>query len=192
LRVLQEKTYEPLGGIQTLNADVRIVAATNRNLEEMVADGTFRQDLYYRINVIELKIPPLRNRMEDVPLLIDHFIEHFSTLHNKDIDNISPRALNVLMRYDYPGNVRELDNIIEHGCVLCQGSLITEEYLPDWVLPPIENLGTALSLEEVEKQFIISVLKKNNWSRLATARELKIHKTTLYRKIKKLGIELPD
>ena len=192
LRVLQEKTYEPLGGVQTLKADVRIVAATNRNLEEMVAEGTFRQDLYYRINVIELKIPPLRNRMEDVPLLIDHFIEHFSTLHDKDIDNISPRALNVLMGYDYPGNVRELDNIIEHACILCQGSLITEERLPDWVLPAIENLGTALTLEEVEKQFIISVLKKNNWNRLATARELKIHKTTLYRKIKKLGIELPD
>ncbi|OEU44551.1 MAG: Fis family transcriptional regulator [Desulfobacterales bacterium S7086C20] len=192
LRVLQEKTYEPLGGVQTHKANVRIVAATNRNLEAMVAEGTFRQDLYYRINVIELKIPPLRDRMEDVPLLIDHFIEHFSTLHNKDINNISPRSLNVLMSYDYPGNVRELDNIIEHGCVLCQGSLITKEHLPDWVLPPIENLGTALSLEEVEKQFIISILKKNNWNRLATARELKIHKTTLYRKIKRLEIKPPD
>ncbi|MBW2342768.1 MAG: sigma 54-interacting transcriptional regulator [Deltaproteobacteria bacterium] len=192
LRVLQEKTYEPLGGVQTMKADVRILAATNRNLEAMVAEGTFRQDLYYRINVIELKIPPLRNRMEDVPLLIDHFIEHFSTLHNKDVDNISPRALNILMSHNYPGNVRELDNIIEHACVLCQGSLITKEHLPDWVLPPIENLGTALSLEEVEKQFIISILKKNNWNRLATAKELKIHKTTLYRKIKKLGIQLPD
>jgi PAS domain S-box-containing protein len=192
LRVLQEKTYEPLGGVQTRKADVRIVAATNRSLETMVAEDTFRQDLYYRINVIKLEIPPLRDRMEDVPLLIDHFIEHFSTLHNKDIDNLSPRALNILMSYDYPGNVRELDNIIEHACVLCQGSLITEEHLPDWVPPPTENLGTALSLEEVEKQFVISILKKNNWNRLATARELKIHKTTLYRKIKRLEIKPPD
>jgi transcriptional regulator of acetoin/glycerol metabolism len=96
------------------------------------------------------------------------------------------------MSHNYPGNVRELDNIIEHGCVLCHGSLITEEHLPDWVLPPIENQEGALSLEEVEKQFIISILKKNNWNRLTTAKELKIHKTTLYRKIKKLGIKLPD
>ncbi|MBN2062645.1 MAG: sigma 54-interacting transcriptional regulator [Deltaproteobacteria bacterium] len=192
LRVLQEKTYEPLGGVQTRKADVRIIAATNRNLEEMVAEGTFRQDLYYRINVIALEIPPLRNRMEDVPLLIDHFIEHFSTLHDKDIDDISPRALNFLMSYDYPGNVRELDNIIEHGCVLCQGSLITEEHLPNWILPPTENQTMALSLEELERQFIISILKKNDWNRLATAKELKIHKTTLYRKIKRLGIKTPN
>lgn len=192
LRVLQEKTYEPLGGIQTLKADVRIVAATNRNLEAMVAEGTFRQDLYYRINVIKLEIPPLRDRMEDVPLLIDHFIGHFSTLHNKDIIGISPRALSILLSYDYPGNVRELDNIIEHAGVLCPGSLIRSEHLPDWICPPTENLGTALSLGEMEKQFIISILRKNNWNRLATSRELKIHKTTLFRKIKKLGIELPD
>lgn len=192
LRVFQEKTYEPLGGIQTLKADVRIVAATNRNLEAMVSEGTFRQDLYYRINVIKLKIPPLRDRMEDIPLLIDHFIGHFSTLHNKDISGISPHALSILMSYDYPGNVRELDNIIEHGCVLCSGSLIRSEHLPDWISPQTENLGTALSLGEMEKQFIISILRKNNWNRLAASKELKIHKTTLFRKIKRLGIELPD
>ena len=192
LRVLQEKTYEPLGGIQTLKADVRIVAATNRDLEAMVTAGSLRQDLYYRINVIKLEIPPLRDRMEDIPLLIDHFIGHFSTLHNKDISGISPHALSILMSYDYPGNVRELDNIIEHGCVLCPGSIIRAEHLPDWICPPTESLETALSLKEVEKQFIISVLKKNDWNRLAAAKELKIHKTTLFRKIKSLGIKLPD
>jgi PAS domain S-box-containing protein len=192
LRVLQEKTYEPLGGIQTLNADVRIVAATNRNLEAMVAAGSLRQDLYYRINVIKLEIPPLRDHMEDIPLLIDHFIGHFSTLHNKNISGISPHALSILMSYDYPGNVRELDNIIEHGCVLCPGSIIKAEHLPDWICPPTENLETALSLKEVEKQFIISILKKNDWNRLAAAKELRIHKTTLFRKIKRLGIKLPD
>jgi len=192
LRVLQEKAYEPLGGVQTQKADVRIVAATNRNLETMVAEGTFRQDLYYRVNVIKLEIPPLRHRMEDVPLLIDHFLEHFSTLHNKDINGVSPRALNILMSHNYPGNVRELDNIIEHGCVLCQGGTIRAENLPDWIHRPTETLGADLSLEEVEKQFIISVLKKNDWNRLATANDLKIHKTTLFRKIKKLGIQLPN
>jgi len=192
LRVLQEKAYEPLGGVQTQKADVRIVAATNRNLEAMVAEGTFRQDLYYRVNVIKLEIPPLRHRMEDVPLLIDHFLRHFSTLHDKDINGVSPRALNVLMSHNYPGNIRELDNMIEHGCVLCQGGMIRTENLPNWIHQPTETLGADLSLEEVEKQFIISVLKKNDWNRLATANDLKIHKTTLFRKIKKLGIQLPD
>jgi PAS domain S-box-containing protein len=192
LRVLQEKTYEPLGSIRSLKADVRIIAATHRNIEAMVAEETFRQDLYYRINVIKLEIPPLRERMEDVPLLLKHFIGHFSSILDKDINGISPDALNILMSYDYPGNVRELENIIEHGCVLCPGSLIRVKDLPDWLRPPSKEISAASSLEEVEKQFIISILTKNNWNRLAAARELKIHKTTLFRKIKKLRIYPPD
>ena len=192
LRVLQEKTYEPLGSIRSLKADVRIIAATHRNIEAMVAEETFRQDLYYRINVIKLEIPPLRERMEDVPLLIKHFIGRFPSILDKDISGISPDALNILMSYDYPGNVRELENIIEHGCVLCPGSLIRAKDLPDWLRPPSKEISAASSLEEVEKQFIISVLTKNNWNRLAAARELKIHKTTLFRKIKKLRIYPPD
>ena len=192
LRVLQEKTYEPLGSIRSLKADVRIIAATHRNIEAMVAEETFRQDLYYRINVIKLEIPPLSERMEDVPLLVNHFIGHFSALHDENISGISPDALNILMSYDYPGNVRELENIIEHGCVLCPGSLIRAKDLPDWLRPPPKEINAASSLEEVEKQFIISVLTKNNWNRLAAARELKIHKTTLFRKIKKLRIYPPD
>ena len=192
LRVLQDKTYEPLGGVRTSKADVRIVAATHRNLDKMVAEGSFRQDLYYRINVINLKIPPLRERMEDVSLLINHFIWHFSTLHGKDINGVSPNALNILMSHNYPGNVRELENIIEHGCVLCPGNLILVKHLPEWMQPPAEGSNMPSSLEEVEKQFILSILRKNNWNRLAAARDLKIHKTTLFRKIKKLKIELPD
>jgi len=179
LRVLQEKTYEPLGSIRSLKADVRIIAATHRNIDAMVAEETFRQDLYYRINVIKLEIPPLRERMEDVPLLIKHFIGRFPSILDKDISGISPDALNILMSYDYPGNVRELENIIEHGCVLSPGSLIRAKDLPDWLRPPSNEISAASSLEEVEKQFIISVLTKNNWNRLAAARELKIHKTTL-------------
>ena len=192
LRVLQDRTYEPLGSVRSLKSDVRIVAATHRSLEAMVAEETFRQDLYYRINVIKLKIPPLRERMEDMPLLVNHFIGRFSALHDKNISGISPDALNILMSYDYSGNVRELENIIEHGCVLCPGSLIRAKDLPDWLRPPSKEISVASSLEEVEKQFIISVLTKNNWNRLAAARELKIHKTTLFRKIKKLNIYPPD
>ena len=192
LRVLQEKTYEPLGSIRSLKSDVRIIAATHRNIEAMVAEETFRQDLYYRINVIKLDIPPLRERMEDVPLLIKHFIGRFSSILDKDISGISPDALNILMSYDYPGNVRELENIIEHGCVLCPGSLIRAKDMPDWLRPPSKEISAASSLEEVEKQFIISVLTKNNWNRVAAARELKIHKTTLFSKMKKLDINPPD
>ncbi|MBW2048717.1 MAG: sigma 54-interacting transcriptional regulator, partial [Deltaproteobacteria bacterium] len=196
LRVLQEKAYEPLGAVETVKTDVRIIAATNRDLETMVADGTFRQDLYYRVNVINIDIPPLRERMEDVPLLVDHFIRHFSMVHDKDVSSISPRALDILMGHDYPGNIRELDNIIEHGCVLCQGGIIRLKNLPRWIRPSEKDshvhLGTDLSLEEVERRFIVSVLEKNGWNRQAAANELKIHKTTLFRKIKKLGIQLPD
>ena len=192
LRILQEKTYEPLGGVRSVKADVRIVTATNRDLELMVAKKTFRQDLYYRINVIKLEIPPLRERMEDVPLLVNHFIGRFSALHDKDINGISPDALTILMSHDYPGNVRELENIIEHGCVLCPGNLIRVRHLPESLRPRTENMGTASSLAEVEKQFIISVLTKNKWNRLATSKELKIHKTTLFRKMKKLDIRPPE
>jgi PAS domain S-box-containing protein len=192
LRVLQDKTYEPLGGIKTLKADVRIVAATNHKLETMIEEGTFRQDLFYRINVIELEIPPLRERMEDLPLLVNHFIRRFSAIHDKDISGIANDALNILISHDYPGNVRELENIIEHGCVLCPGNLIRTKHLPEWLRPRIENTMTASNLAEVEKQFIISILKKNKWNRLATAKELKIHKTTLFRKMKKLHIIPPN
>jgi PAS domain S-box-containing protein len=192
LRVLQEKTYEPLGSIRSLKADVRIVASTHRDLDAMVAEEIFRQDLYYRINVIKLEIPPLRERMEDVALLVNHFIARFSALHKKDICGISPDAMNILMSYAYPGNVRELENIIEHGCVLCPGNLIRLKHLPDRLCPTAERVETVSSLEEVEKQFIIFILRKNNWNRSAAARELKIHKTTLFRKMKKLNIKPPD
>ena len=192
LRVLQEKVYEPLGGTRSLSTNARIITATNRDLHKMVADGTFRQDLFYRINVINLEIPPLRERLEDVPLLVDHFITRFSALQNKDIEAISHDALDVLMNYDYPGNVRELENIIEHGCVLCPGGLIHVKHLPDSLRPTLDSFVRADTFEEMERQFIIFMLKKNKWHRLATARDMGIHKTTLFRKIKKLDIRLPD
>jgi PAS domain S-box-containing protein len=192
LRVLQEKTYEPLGGTRTIKADVRFVAATNHVLTDMVKKGQFREDLYYRINIMELWVPPLRERLADVPLIIDRFIQQLSAVKGKNVAGVSPEVLRLLMAYDFPGNVRELKNIVEHGFVLCQGSLIKVEHLPEWLHPspiPAESAG---SLKEIEKQFILSTLKKNKWNRLATARQLGIHKTTLFRKIHKLGIPLPD
>ncbi len=193
LRVLQEGTYEPLGGVRTETADVRVVAATNRDLAAMIRDGTFREDLYYRINVFELKLPPLRERMEDVPLLVDHFIRHLSALHEKTITGMSSNALQVLLSHDYPGNVRELENIVEHGFVLSPSTLIRCEHLPEWIrpLPVASDPPAAETLEDVERDFILHALRGNGFSRIATARQLGIHKSTLYRKIRKLGLALP-
>ncbi|MBE9541603.1 MAG: sigma 54-interacting transcriptional regulator, partial [Proteobacteria bacterium] len=135
LRVLQEKTYEPLGSNKTVHADIRIVAATNKDLTELVKRGLFREDLYYRINVVKLTLPPLRERREDIPLLVDHFLERFNRLSGKEIAGVSQEVLSILMAYDFPGNVRELENIIEHATVLCQGGLIESQHLPDYLQP---------------------------------------------------------
>ncbi len=191
LRVLQDKSYEPLGSVKTVKADVRIIAATNRDLEAMVKEGKFREDLFYRINVIRMALPPLRDRREDLPLLINHFVSRFSALQGKTINGVSEEALRLLLAYDYPGNVRELENIIEHGCVLCPGGLIQVHHLPEWMGKERGDSKIAEGLQETEKQLILSALRRNNWNRLATARDLGIHKTTLFRKIKKLQISLP-
>jgi PAS domain S-box-containing protein len=193
LRVLQEHTYEPLGGTESVTADVRVVAAVNRNLQKLVKNGKFREDLYYRINVLQIELPPLRERTEDIQLLIEHFIDRFNKTRDKFIEGISPEVLSILMTYDYPGNVRELENIIEHAFVLCQTSTIGVDSLPPQ-LSPIEKGAEvpARSVREFEKYFLIETLKKNKWSRVKTAAELGINKSTLWRKMKKLGIETPD
>jgi transcriptional regulator with PAS, ATPase and Fis domain len=192
LRVLQDGTYEPLGGVRTLTADVRIEAATNRDLVSMVEDKLFREDLYYRLKIFEIELPPLRERMEDVPLLTDHFVRELSARHDKSIAGVSPEALRALMAHAYPGNVRELHNVIEHGFVLATGRLIGVEHLPDWIAHRAPESTGPATLEELEKSFIIAALRSNDWNRLATAKQLDMHKTTLFRKIRKLGIELPD
>ncbi len=192
LRVLQEGTYEALGGVKTLRADVRLVAATNRDLPAMIRDGEFREDLYYRLNVFELKLPPLRERPEDIPILVDHFIERLEVVREKGITGISPAALQTLLAYRYPGNVRELRNVIEHAFVLTTGSLIRLRSLPDQVRGPEgEEPPPAESFQEMERRFIQESLARNGNNRAATARELGIHKSTLYRKVRKLGLELP-
>ena len=193
LRVIQEKIFEPLGGTQSICADVRIVSATNSDLEQLVKDGRFRADLFYRINVVRLDLPPLKERKEDIPLLVNHFIARFSRSQDKDIGGISPQAMRILMSHKYPGNVRELENIIEHAFVLCPAGLIQTHHLPDSLqleIVPARETGLTL-MDQHEKELILTTLQKNNWNRLRTAQELGIHKTTLFRRIRKLGIHLP-
>jgi len=193
LRVLQEKEFEPLGGTQPVKADVRIMAATNRNLEELVREGRFREDLYYRINVVKITLPALRERKEDIPLLVDHFVTRFNRLRGKEIEGVSDEVLAILMHHDFPGNVRELENIIEHAFVLCPGGLIGPEHLPDTLRPvPAIALGKGRnSLAELEGRLIYETLKRHGWNRGAAAKELGIHKTTLWRKIKRFGLKIP-
>ena len=196
LRVLQERCYEPLGSNATQKSDVRIVAASNRPLQTAVDQGHFRKDLFYRINVVRIELPPLRERTEDVPLLVDHFIGRLDRLQNKDITGISPEVMTILASHDYPGNVRELENIIEHAFVLCPAGQIDVQHLPRQIQPLVAGHSpTPLpgkTIEEMEKWIILEALKRNHWNRKATATELGIHKSTLYRKITALGIELPE
>jgi transcriptional regulator with PAS, ATPase and Fis domain len=194
LRVLQDKVFEPLGGVQSIQADVRIIAATNRDLARFVKEDRFRTDLYYRINVFRLELPPLREKMEDIPLLVNHFIARFSALKGKDIAGVSPEALGILMNHNYPGNVRELENIIEHAFVLCPGGMIQAQNLPEELQPKLTSppKDTMHLVNQYEKELILAALRRNRWNRLQTARELGIHKTTLFRKIRKLEIVLPE
>jgi len=194
LRVLQERTYEPLGGVSAVQANVRVVAASNRDLPELVEEGTFRRDLYYRINVVRIKLPPLRERREDIPLLVDHFITRFNRLQGREIAGVSPDTTAILMSHPFPGNIRELENVIERAFILCRGGLIQPKDLPEELRPaPGADAATApQSLRDMEARFIAEALARHDWNRQATARELGIHKTTLWRKIKALGIQLPD
>jgi PAS domain S-box-containing protein len=194
LRVLQERVYEPLGGVQPVTADVRIIAATNKNLLELVRKGLFREDLYYRINVLKLEVPPLRDRLEDIPLLVEHFIDRLSSLQGKEVTGVADDALACLMAYNYPGNVRELENIIERAFVLCHSGSIERKHLPaNFCSMPCLDCPEATRLNswgQVEAAFLMNALRRNNWNRLETARLLGIHKTTLFRKIKSLGLRV--
>ena len=196
LRVLQEKTYEPLGGVESVRHDARIIAASNRDIQELVREDKFREDLYYRINVFKLVLPPLRERMADLPLLIDHFIRMFNSLQNKSIEGVDDESLACLMVYNYPGNVRELENIIERAFILCKSGIITKKDLPEFLWSKVERKQAAdpeqhSSLRELEAAFLVNALKRNQWHRAQTARELGIHKSTLFRQIKSLGIKIP-
>lgn len=190
LRVLEEKVYEPLGSTKSVTTNARVMAATHRKLGELVKLGVFREDLYYRINVIRLSLPGLSERKEDIPLLVDHFVERFNRLTGKQVVGLSQEAITALMLHDWPGNVRELENAIEHAFVLCQGEIIHLSDLPRHIVPTDHTLNgaTCLTLREVEKRAIQEALARNSWKRVATARELGIDKNTLRRKIKRFGI----
>ncbi|MBW2563678.1 MAG: sigma 54-interacting transcriptional regulator [Deltaproteobacteria bacterium] len=194
LRVLEDKAYEPLGSTKSVQADARVITATHRNLNELVKDGRFREDLYFRINVMRLSLPILSERKEDIPLLVDHFIEKFNILKDRKIVGLTQRAMAAMLLYDWPGNVRELENAVEHGFVLSQGQTIRLHHLPAWVHPQNESVKslTGLTLKEIEKNAIHQALLRNNWKKMATARELGIDKNTLRRKIKRLGIMEPS
>jgi len=189
LRFLQNREYEPLGGVRSEKADVRIIAATNKKLHEEVKSGDFRDDLYYRLNVIAITLPALQERTEDIPLLIKHFIRRFNILKGKNIEGVSDEVMNVLMAHDYPGNIRELENIIEHAFVLCKESYIQLSHLPAHFRKREIPFEKTVTLEEFEKLYISITLEKNSWNRNKTADELGIDKSTLWRKIKKYDLK---
>ena len=192
LRVLQERQFERVGGTRTITVDVRIVAATNRNLEEAIAGGTFRQDLYYRLNVISLTLPALRERREDVPLLAYYFIAKYSKKCKRLVSGMSPEARNCLMSYDWPGNVRELENAIERAVVLGNTDVIVPDDLPESLLvtspasPHLPNYHEAVS--EMKKKFILQAIEQANGNFTDAARLLGIHPTNLHRLIRTLGL----
>lgn len=195
LRVLQERVVEPLGSVQPVEVDVRVVGASNKDLAKLVQEGSFREDLFYRINVVKLELPALRDRREDIPLLVEHFIDKFNRLQNKDVTGVSERALAVLMEHDYPGNVRELENVIEHAFVLCRGGLIELRHFPK----PLRGQETAETLsgsgggdlKSLEAMHIADAIRRHGGNRKAAAKELGIDPSTLFRKINSLEIELP-
>ncbi len=192
LRVLQERVIEPLGSVAPLKTDVRVVAATNQDLNKLVREGIFREDLYYRIRVISLKLPGLSQRREDIPLLVDHLVSKFNGLQGKEIEGVSGEVMAQLMDYDYPGNVRELENIIEQAFVLCRGRLIEPHHLPAELRPSgAAGYGGSgpMSLRSMEKLLIGEALRRHKGSRSKAARQLGINPSTLYRKIKALEID---
>ncbi|TKB08163.1 sigma-54-dependent Fis family transcriptional regulator [Desulforhopalus sp. IMCC35007] len=197
LRVLEDKEFQPLGSVEKCKTDTRIIAATNLDLEEKVADGSFRQDLFYRINIVRFRLPPLRERKEDLPLLVEHFIEKLNHIKERYITRLSKEAMALLLAHDFPGNIRELENIIEHGFVLCQEGEIGKEHLPAYlqdgsganVSPSSRYLLT--NLHKSEADCIVETIVRCGYNRLAAAKELGMHKSTLFRKLKKYRIELP-
>ena len=191
LRVLEDKAYEPLGSIQPIRTNARVVVASHRNLDKLVEEKQFREDLYFRINVMKLSLPKLAERKEDIPLLVNHFIKRFNREKDQKNLGITPEALAALMLYDWPGNIRELENAIEHAFVLCKKEMIDLQLLPDKILSEINAafICSGTTLKEIEKSAILQALHRNDWKKSLTAKELGINKNTVRRKMIRYGIE---
>ncbi len=198
LRVLQEREYEPLGGLKPERADVRVVAVTNKSLVDLVADGKFRDDLYFRLSVVRLSVPPLRERRSDIPYLVEHFVHRFNAKRGKHLSGVTPAVMEILMRWDFPGNVRELENIIEYGFVLCHDRMIDVQHLPEELQgyhqrPRPSDSGPGPStLKWAEADVIRSALARSSGRLVETARELGISRTTLWRKMKRFAISADE
>ncbi len=194
LRVLQERVVEPLGAERPVPVDVRVVAATNARLSELVAQGRFREDLFYRLSVIPLGVPPLRERLDDLPLLVDRLLARLAVLHGKPVGAVSPEAMQALYAYDYPGNVRELENALAHGVALCRHGVVELGDLPRGIADRVRGVRATRvgrHLRDHERRLIEETLRRQHGHRLRTALELGIDPSTLYRKLKRLGAALP-
>jgi two-component system response regulator HydG len=197
LRVLQEREFEPIGSTQTIKVDTRVIAATNKNLEEEIKQGRFREDLYYRLNVVNLEVPPVRERREDVSLLADFFLKQYAEKNKRIIKGFTPRAMDLLMRYEWPGNVRELENVVERAVIMARGEMITPAEFPD-ILQKLDpevkatyvNLSPGRTLKDVEKDMIISTLEETSGNRTHAAKILGISRRTLQLKLKEYGINI--
>jgi DNA-binding NtrC family response regulator len=200
LRVLQEKKFERVGGTKTIHVDVRIIAATNKNLTTAINKGKFREDLYYRLNVIPMKVPPLKQRKSDIPLLIDHFLKKFQKGAEKKLTGFSPEAMDAMLKYDWPGNVRELENVIKRLTILCDDEVVTVDDLPEHIphkgraVRIVEEdfleKGVTLhdAVEDYEKRLILGALERSDWVKTKAAKLLNINRTTLVEKIKKQNL----
>ena len=196
LRVLQEFEFEQVGGTKTYHVDSRVILATNEDLSKLVAEGRFRQDLYYRVNVINIELPCLRDRISDIPLLARHFLDRISEESGKKVVGFTDEALSAMQRYRWPGNVRELQNVVERAVLLGKGEYVRLEDLPStlhaagpMVAVPVGNRTLKQALEEPERQIILEVLERHHWNRNLTADALGVNRTTLYKKMKRLGLE---
>jgi len=189
LRVLQDYRFERVGGEETLEVDVRVIAATNKNLIEEMKKGTFREDLYYRLNVIPIFVPPLRERRDDIPLLTSHFLQKYSQERKKEIVNFSPEVMEILLGHFWPGNVRELENVVEHAIIIAKQEKILLKDLPKYILQKPIPTQEFLTLQDYEKNLILKTLQETNWNKHKTAKRLNINRSTLYGKMRKYNLE---
>jgi len=188
LRVLQDHRFERVGGEETLEVDVRVIAATNKNLNEEMKKGTFREDLYYRLNVIPIFVPPLRQRKDDIPFLASYFLKKFIDEKEKGVMNFSPEVMEIFLAHSWPGNVRELENVIEHAVIIAKRDRILPKDLPQYLLQKPLPTQQLISLQDFEKEIILKTLEETNWNKHQTAKKLKITRSTLYSKMKRYGL----